>query len=574
MARLTRRAMLPVLAPALLPALATPSRAGGDALERWLDVFQPSTLSRGAQRAELAWFIQAARPFRGQRIKVVSEILDTHVWESKVLAAAFSELTGIQVQHETIPEGNLVRRIHDQMLTGRQHYDAYINDSDLIGTHWRYGSTVVLSDWMKGEGRAQTLPTLDLKDFIGLAFTTAPSGDLYQLPDQQFANLYWFRHDWFSRPDLQQRFARRYGYALGVPLNWSAYEDIAEFFTDDVKQLDGHRVWGHMDYGKRDPSLGWRFTDAWLSMAGQGSPGYPNGLPVDEWGIRMEGCRPVGASIKRGGGANSPAAVYALDRYLHWMRRFAPPGSVELDFNQAGPVPGQGSIAQQIFWYTAFTASMLKSGLSVNHADGRPKWRVAPSPHGAYWREGMQRGYQDVGSWTLLRHTSLERRRMAWLYAQFCVCKTVSLKKTLEGLTFIRESDIRSRALTELAPRLGGLVEFYRSPSRIYWTPTGPNVPDYPALAELWWQHIGQATEGKLSPQQAMDALAAAMDRTLGQLERSQISPCAPQLAAERSDWAALPGAAQPRLANEKPPGLTIPYERLLRVWQLGSDPK
>ena len=23
-----------------------------------------------------------------------------------------------------------------------------------------------------------------------------------------------------------------------------------------------------MDYGKKDPSLGWRFTDAWLSMAG------------------------------------------------------------------------------------------------------------------------------------------------------------------------------------------------------------------------------------------------------------------------------------------------------------------
>jgi glycerol transport system substrate-binding protein len=23
-----------------------------------------------------------------------------------------------------------------------------------------------------------------------------------------------------------------YGYDLGVPVNWSAYEDIAEFFTD------------------------------------------------------------------------------------------------------------------------------------------------------------------------------------------------------------------------------------------------------------------------------------------------------------------------------------------------------
>ena len=52
-----------------------------------------------------------------------------------------------------------------------------------------------------------------------------------------------------------------------------------------------------MDYGKKDPSLGWRFTDAWLSMAGVGSKGLPNGLPVDEWGIRMEDCHPVGSSV-------------------------------------------------------------------------------------------------------------------------------------------------------------------------------------------------------------------------------------------------------------------------------------
>ena len=82
-----------------------------------------------------------------------------------------------------------------------------------------------------------------------------------------------------------------------MPVNWSAYEDIADFFTNDVKEIDGVRVYGHMDYGKKDPSLGWRFTDAWLSMAGNGDKGIPNGLPVDEWGIRVEGCRPVGSSV-------------------------------------------------------------------------------------------------------------------------------------------------------------------------------------------------------------------------------------------------------------------------------------
>lgn len=45
---------------------------------------------------------------------------------------------------------------------------------------------------MANEGKDVTSPTLDLNDFIGISFTTGPDKKLYQLPDQQFANLYWF----------------------------------------------------------------------------------------------------------------------------------------------------------------------------------------------------------------------------------------------------------------------------------------------------------------------------------------------------------------------------------------------
>ena len=187
-----------------------------------------------------------------------------------------------------------------------------------------------------------------------------------------------------------------------MPVNWSAYEDIAEFFTNDIKEINGVKVYGHMDYGKKDPSLGWRFTDAWLSMAGNGDKGIPNGKPVDEWGIRMEGCRPVGSSVERGGDTNGPAAVYSIVKYLEWLKKYAPPQAQGMTFSESGPVPAQGAIAQQIFWYTAFTADMVKPGIAVVNADGTPKWRMAPSPHGSYWKEGMKLGYQDAGSATLL----------------------------------------------------------------------------------------------------------------------------------------------------------------------------
>ena len=540
--------------------------------QRWIaDEFQPSTLSEAEQTAEMAWFTAASEPYRGMTINVVSETLTTHEYESETLARAFFDITGIRVNHDLIQEGDVIEKLQTQMQSGENVYDAYVNDSDLIGTHSRYGYVIALSDFMTGDGLAVTSPTLDLDDFIGISFTTGPDGKIYQLPDQQFANLYWFRYDWFSNPEIQAQFEQQYGYALGVPINWSAYEDIAEFFTNHVQQIDGQTIYGHMDYGKKDPSLGWRFTDAWLSMAGAGDAGIPNGLPVDEWGIRVENCRPVGSSVSRGGAANGPAAVYALQKYIDWLKQYAPPQAGGMTFSEAGPVPAQGQIAQQIFWYTTFTADMIKEGLAVVNADGTPKWRMAPSPHGPYWSEGMKLGYQDTGAWTLLKSTPLARRQAAWLYAQFVTAKTVSLKKTLVGLTPIRDSDIRSQAMTDMASRLGGLVEFYRSPARTAWTPTGTNVPDYPKLAQLWWANVANAVSGESSAQAAMDSLAEQQDKVLARLQRHGVQgECGPQLNEPRDPayWLGQPGAPKPKLADEKPQGKTVAYDELIKSWQ------
>ena len=555
-----------------------PATADMNAAERWVDEeLKPSTLSRPQQLAELRWFIEAAQKLRGKgvtQVNVVSETIKTHEYESKTLARAFEEITGIKVKHDLIQEGDVVEKLQTSMQSGKSIYDGWISDSDLIGTHYRYGAILPLSDYMAGAGKELTNPTLDLKDFIGTRFTTAPDGKLYQLPDQQFANLYWFRADWFARKDLQKRFKDKYGYDLGVPLNWSAYEDIAAFFTTEVKQLDGKKVYGHMDYGKKDPSLGWRFTDAWLSMAGTADRGIPNGLPVDEWGIRVadDRCAPVGASVARGGATNSPAAVFALSKYIEWMKKYAPPQAMGMTFSEAGPVPAQGQIAQQIFWYTAFTASMTEKGLPVVNPDGTPKWRMAPSPYGPYWKDGMQNGYQDVGSWTFFKSTDPNRLAGAWLYAQFITSKTVSLKKSIVGLTFIRDSDIRSDYFTQNAAKYGGLIEFYRSPARVAWTPTGGNVPDYPRLAQLWWKNVATAVTGERSPQAAMDSLADEMDQVLGRLQRAGMKACPPRLNQKKDpqQWLTDKGAPWAKLANEKPRGATIPYEKLLQAWKEG----
>ena len=561
--------------------LATPALADKAAAERWIEnEFKQSVLTKDEQIAEMEWFIKAAEPYSGMEINVLSETIPTHTYESEVLTKAFEEITGIKVNHQLLGEGEVVQAVQTQMQTNRNLYDAYVNDSDLIGTHSRMQSAINLTDFMAGDGADITNPGLELDDFIGISFTTGPNGDVWQLPDQQFANLYWFRKDWFDDPDIAKGFKDKYGYDLGVPLNWSAYEDIAEYFSNDVKEIDGVEIYGHMDYGKRAPDLGWRMTDAWLSMAGAGDKGLPNGRPVDEWGIRMEtdSCNPVGASVTRGGATNGPAAVYAIDKWDEWLREYAPPAAASYDFYQSLPALSQGNVAQQIFWYTAFTASMVAPKSDGNNTvddDGNPLWRMAPSPKGPYWEEGQKLGYQDAGSWTFLKSTPAERMKAAWLYAQFVTSKTVDVTKSHVGLTFTRNSTVNHESFTERAPKLGGLVEFYRSPDRVMWTPTGVNVPDYPKLAQAWWQQIGNVNAGNATPQEAMDQLASELDNTMAGMQRADeranvYGGCGPRLNEEReaSYWLGQPGSPKPKLDNEKPQGQTIAYEEIIKRWQ------
>ena len=456
------------------------------------------------------------------------------------------------INYDLIGEGDVVEKLQISMQSGRSIDAGWITDPDLIGTHYRYGKIMNLTDDMAGSGKEWTKPGLDIKDFIGTSFATGPDKKLYQLPDQQLANLCWFRADLFDRADLKEKFKANYGYDLGVPLNWSGCEDIAAFFTEGVKNIDGKPIYGHMDYGKTDPSLGWRFTDAGLSMAGTANIGIPNGKPVDEWGIRAsaDGCTPQGAPVSRGGATNSPAAVYALTKSVDWMKKYSPKEAIGVTFGEAGSVPAQGQIAHNIFWYTAFTADMIKLGSPVVNAAGTPKWRMAPGPNGPYWKQGMQNGYQEVGSWTFFNNHDANKVAAAWLYAQFVTAKTTSLKKTIVGLTPIRESDTQSKAMTDMAPKLGGLAEFYRSPARVACTPAGTNVPDFPKLAQLWWKNVAVAVTGEKTPQVAMDTLAEEMDAVMGRHERSGMAVCPPKLNPNSTRRAVLTSGSATRMRH------------------------
>jgi glycerol transport system substrate-binding protein len=135
----------------------------------------------------------------------------------------------------------------------------------------------------------------------------------------------------------------------------------------------------------------------------------------------------------------------------------------------------------------------------------------------------MKLGYQDAGSWTLLKSTPVDRAKAAWLYAQFVVSKTVDVKKSHVGLTFIRESDDLGQELHRARPEA-------RRADRVL-PLAGPRAvvadrQQRPGLSEAGpalVAGIGDASSGAKTAQAAMDSLCAEQDSVLERLERAGV---------------------------------------------------
>lgn len=105
-----RKYLVSAIAAVSVVAATSSAQADMAAANKWIESeFQPSTLSKSEQAAEMEWFVNAATPFQGMEINVLSEGIPTHSYESEVLTKAFEEITGIKVNHQILGEGEVVQ---------------------------------------------------------------------------------------------------------------------------------------------------------------------------------------------------------------------------------------------------------------------------------------------------------------------------------------------------------------------------------------------------------------------------------------------------------------------------------
>jgi multiple sugar transport system substrate-binding protein len=141
-----------------------------------------------------------------------------------------------------------LRRPHaERAELGRQLCDLLIGDSQWIGGAAENGWYLKLNDFFAAEG-------IKMDDFAPAtvyAYSTWPKGtpNYWALPAMGDANGWFYRKDWFARPEIQAAFKEKYGRDLAEPKTQKELLEIAQFFQG--REIDGKTVYGASIFTER-----------------------------------------------------------------------------------------------------------------------------------------------------------------------------------------------------------------------------------------------------------------------------------------------------------------------------------
>ncbi|MEO1091558.1 MAG: extracellular solute-binding protein [Pseudomonadota bacterium] len=247
------------------------------------------------------------------------------------LSKDFTAETGVDMKFEFVPWPNFADRMLNELNSGGQLCDLMIGDSQWIGGGAENGHYVKLNEFFETEN-------ISMDDFAPAtvyAYSTWPKGtpNYYALPAMGDANAWFYRKDWFSRPDLQAAFMETYGRELAPPTTQLELKDIAEFFQG--REIDGKTVYGAAIFTER------------------GSEGITMGATgaLYAWGFKYEN---EPGSYDMDGAVNSPEAVEALEFYKELYECCTPPGYTDSYMQESLDAFKSGQVAMAMNWFAFF----------------------------------------------------------------------------------------------------------------------------------------------------------------------------------------------------------------------------
>jgi multiple sugar transport system substrate-binding protein len=157
----------------------------------------------------------------------------------------YEEETGIKVTVVQEPWGSFGDLWATEMAAGGDAWDMVVGDSQWLGQGATQGHYVDLTDFMVGEGIADSVTEATLT-YYG-EYPTG-SGKYWGFPTEGDADGWAYRKDLFEDPDEMAAFEAEYGYPLAIPETYEQLTDIAKFFTRPEENLYGAAIYTQKDY--------------------------------------------------------------------------------------------------------------------------------------------------------------------------------------------------------------------------------------------------------------------------------------------------------------------------------------
>jgi multiple sugar transport system substrate-binding protein len=161
------------------------------------------------------------------------------------LGNQYEQETGVKVNIVQEPWGSFGDRFFTEMAAGGDAWDMVVGDSQWLGQGATQGHYVDMTDFLKGEGIADTVTQATLTYY---GEYPAGSGTYWAYPTEGDADGWAYRKDLFEDPAEKDAFKAKYGYDLDVPQTYAQLKDIAEFFTRPDQGLYGVAIYTQKDY--------------------------------------------------------------------------------------------------------------------------------------------------------------------------------------------------------------------------------------------------------------------------------------------------------------------------------------
>jgi len=257
---------------------------------------------------------EAAKPYKGTTIRVVTESTPPAVVLKEKVAPKFEEETGIHVEWEAVSWGEMYAKEIADMEAGTGIYDAVYVEQDIIYTYMGRGWLTDITALLEEHPELYD-PECDPNDFtaFGDAFKDPTTGHFYAYPYEAFLKTMWYRVDLYADPEIRKLFKEMHGYEMPDPakveyITWEDFINISKTFFEWGKDKEP-RMYG-CGFQMIGITLPYLFLEGFFP---------PHG--VYTWGVNLEKMR---ASVEKGGWLNSDKAVKTFE---DWFKLFelAPP---------------------------------------------------------------------------------------------------------------------------------------------------------------------------------------------------------------------------------------------------------